>query len=102
MTYSTKIKRVITISFLILFLTSCGPSNPVDKQLTKLENVIEKYEKKALKTKLTEPDIQKMQSEILSIGTKAHGETTPAQKNAFRNSATGWTGWRLTRPVKNN
>ena len=83
MTYSTKIKRVITISFLILFLASCGPSNPVDKQLNKLESVIEKYEKKALKTKLTEPDIQKMQAELLSIGTKALGETTPAQEERF-------------------
>ena len=40
MTYSTKIGRVITIFFFTLFLASCGPSNPVDKQLNKLEKAI--------------------------------------------------------------
>ena len=83
MTYSTKIGRVITIFFFILFLASCGPSNPVDKQLNKLENVIEKYEKKASKIKLTESDVEKMQSELLSIGIKATKDITPAQEQRF-------------------
>ena len=83
MTYSTKIRRAITISFFILFLASCGSSDPVDKQLNKLENVIEKYEEKASKIKLTESDIEKMQSELLSIGIKATKEITPAQEQRF-------------------
>ena len=83
MTCSTNIRRAITISFFILFLASCGSSDPVDKQLNKLEKVIDKYEKKASKIKLTESDIEKMQSELLSIGIKATKDITPTQEQRF-------------------
>lgn len=75
-------REVIFYLFLLLFI-SCGSSNPVDKQLNKLENVIEKYERQAKKNKLTEADVEKMQAELLSIGIKAPGNVTKTQEERF-------------------
>ncbi len=78
----TKIIQAIFICLLILFFVSCT-ADPVDRQLNKLENVIEKYEKQAKNNKLTEADIEKMQAELLSIGIKHPGNVTPAQEKRF-------------------
>ena len=84
MRYQIKINPIIIICFLLLFSASCnGPSNPVDKQLNKLENVVEKYETKATHNKLTEAEIEKMQAELLAIGIKAPDNLTPAQEERF-------------------
>jgi hypothetical protein len=79
----TKIRHAIIICLLVFLSASCGSSNPVDKQLNKLENVIKKYEKEASKNKLTEADIEKMQTELLSIGIKAPEGITPVQEQRF-------------------
>jgi PBP1b-binding outer membrane lipoprotein LpoB len=80
----TKIIQVIMICLLVFLFVSCtGTSDPVTRQLNKLENVIEKYEKQSAKNKLTEADIEKMQAELLSIGIKAPDNITPVQEQRF-------------------
>ncbi len=79
-----KIIQAIFICFLILLFVSCNDtSDPVDRQLNKLEKVIEKYEPQAKNNKLSEGDIEKMQAELVSIAIKAPGNVTPAQENRF-------------------